>query len=46
MARRPGSFQVSLDTARSGGDAYVVLLQTTDAGRPGTILGAAKSPDF
>lgn len=40
----PGSFQVSLETARGGGDAYVVLLQTSDADRPGTILGAAKSP--
>jgi hypothetical protein len=39
-----GSFQVSLDIARSGGDGYVVLLQTSDADRPGTILGAAKSP--
>jgi hypothetical protein len=37
-------FQVPLETARSGGDAYVVLLQSTDAARPGTILGAAKGP--
>jgi hypothetical protein len=39
-----GRFQISLDTARGGGDGYVVLLQTSDADRPGTILGAAKSP--
>ena len=37
-------FEVPLETARSGGDAYVVLLQSTDASRPGIILGAAKGP--
>jgi hypothetical protein len=35
---------VPLDMARKGGDAYVVLLQGTDATRPGLILGAAKGP--
>lgn len=39
-------FEVPLETARSGGDAYVVLLQSTDAARPGIILGAAKGPGF
>ena len=37
-------FDVPLDMARKGGDAYVVLLQGTDATRPGIILGAAKGP--
>lgn len=37
-------FQVPLETARNGGDGYVVLLQSTDAARPGIILGAAKGP--
>ncbi|MBM6580941.1 DUF1223 domain-containing protein [Microvirga sp. BT689] len=37
-------FEVPLDMARNGGDAYVVLLQSTDAARPGIILGAAKGP--
>jgi hypothetical protein len=37
-------FDVPLDMARKGGDAYVVLLQGTDAARPGLILGAAKGP--
>jgi hypothetical protein len=37
-------FEMSLETARKGGDAYVVLLQSTDAARPGVILGAAKGP--
>jgi hypothetical protein len=37
-------FEVPLDMARKGGDAYVVLLQGTDAARPGLILGAAKGP--
>lgn len=37
-------FEVPLDMARKGGDAYVVLLQGTDAARPGIILGAAKGP--
>jgi len=37
-------FEVPLETARAGGDAYVVLLQSTDAARPGIILGAAKGP--
>ncbi|WP_246498550.1 DUF1223 domain-containing protein [Microvirga soli] len=37
-------FEVPLDMARKGGDAYVVLLQGTDATRPGLILGAAKGP--
>src|SRR3712207_694476 len=40
----PARFEVPLDTARKGGDAYVVLLQSTDAARPGLILGAAKGP--
>ena len=39
-------FEVPLETARSGGDAYVVLLQSTDAARPGIILGAARGPGF
>ena len=39
-------FEVPLETARKGGDAYVVLLQSTDAERPGIILGAAKGPGF
>jgi hypothetical protein len=37
-------YEVPLDMARKGGDAYVVLLQGTDAARPGLILGAAKGP--
>jgi hypothetical protein len=37
-------FEVPLDMARKGGDAYVVLLQSKDADRPGLILGAAKGP--
>jgi len=37
-------FEVPLETARRGGDGYVVLLQSTDAERPGIILGAAKGP--
>ncbi|MEE1656653.1 DUF1223 domain-containing protein [Microvirga sp. CF3062] len=37
-------FEVPLEMARKGGDAYVVLLQGTDATRPGLILGAAKGP--
>nr|WP_202049876.1 DUF1223 domain-containing protein [Microvirga mediterraneensis] len=37
-------FEVPVETARSGGDTYVVLLQSTDATRPGIILGAAKGP--
>ncbi len=37
-------FEMPLETARKGGDAYVVLLQSTDAARPGVILGAAKGP--
>ena len=37
-------FEVPLDMARKGGDAYVVLVQGTDAARPGLILGAAKGP--
>jgi hypothetical protein len=37
-------FEVPLRMAREGGDAYVVLLQGTDAARPGLILGAAKGP--
>lgn len=40
----PARFDVPLDMARKGGDAYVVLLQGTDATRPGLILGAAKGP--
>ncbi|WP_245444081.1 thioredoxin family protein [Microvirga sp. KLBC 81] len=36
-------FEVPVDTARSGGDGYVVLLQTSHDGRPSVILGAAKS---
>jgi hypothetical protein len=39
-------FEVAVETARKGGDAYVVLLQSTDAAKPGVILGAAKSPGF
>ncbi|WP_201834354.1 DUF1223 domain-containing protein [Microvirga zambiensis] len=39
-------FEVSVETARKGGDAYVVLLQSTDAEKPGVILGAAKGPGF
>ena len=37
-------FEMPLEAARKGGDAYVVLLQSTDAARPGVILGAAKGP--
>jgi hypothetical protein len=37
-------FEVPLETARSGGDGYVVLLQSTEAEKPGLILGAAKGP--
>ncbi|NBJ10289.1 DUF1223 domain-containing protein [Microvirga sp. SYSU G3D207] len=37
-------FEVPLETALKGGDGYVVLLQSTDAARPGVILGAAKGP--
>jgi len=37
-------FEVPAETARSGGDAYVVLLQSTDTARPSVILGAAKGP--
>ncbi|MBJ6126578.1 DUF1223 domain-containing protein [Microvirga splendida] len=37
-------FEVPLDMARKDGDAYVVLVQGTDATRPGIILGAAKGP--
>jgi len=36
-------FEVPLETARSGGDGYVVLLQTTQEAKPSVILGAAKS---
>ena len=36
-------FQVPAETARSGGDGYVVLLQTVHETKPGVILGAAKS---
>ncbi len=36
-------FEMPIDTARSGGDGYVVLLQASEHARPGTILGAAKS---
>ena len=39
-----GRFEMPLEAARKGGDAYVVLLQSTDAARPGVILGAAKGP--
>jgi hypothetical protein len=37
-------FEVPVETARSGGDGYVVLLQSTDEDRPSLILGAAKGP--
>ncbi|WP_230530522.1 DUF1223 domain-containing protein [Microvirga roseola] len=36
-------YEVSLDTARQGGDGYVVLLQVSKGNLPGPILGAAKS---
>lgn len=36
-------FEVPVETARRGGDGYVVLLQTTHDDRPSIILGAAKS---
>jgi hypothetical protein len=36
-------FEVPLETARQGGDGYVVLLQTSQEDRPSIILGAAKS---
>ena len=36
-------FEVPLETARSGGDGYVVLLQATEGAKPSIILGAAKS---
>ncbi len=37
-------FEVPVETARSGADGYVVLLQTAHEARPSVILGAAKSP--
>ena len=36
-------FEVPVATARSGGDGYVVLLQTSQDNKPSVILGAAKS---
>lgn len=36
-------FEVPAETARRGGDGYVVLLQTVHEDRPSVILGAAKS---
>jgi hypothetical protein len=36
-------FEIPLETARGGGDGYVVLLQTTREAKPSIILGAAKS---
>jgi hypothetical protein len=36
-------FEMPVETARSGGDGYVVLLQTAQDDRPSLILGAAKS---
>jgi hypothetical protein len=36
-------FEMPSDAARAGADGYVVLLQTSEEGRPGVILGAAKS---
>lgn len=36
-------FEVPAETARSGGDGYVVLLQASEDDKPGVILGAAKS---
>ncbi|WP_243370002.1 DUF1223 domain-containing protein [Microvirga solisilvae] len=36
-------FEVPVETARSGADGYVVLLQTAQDDRPSVILGAAKS---
>jgi hypothetical protein len=44
---RPARFAVPVAAATAGeADAYVVLLQAAEPGRPGTILGAAKSPGF
>ncbi len=37
-------FEVPVETARSGGDGYVVLVQASEDANPSTILGAAKSP--
>lgn len=40
-------FEVPAQTARAGqADGYVVLLQASIGGRPGAILGAARSPDL
>lgn len=36
-------FEVPAETARSGGDGYVVLLQSAQDDKPSLILGAAKS---
>ncbi|WP_445501189.1 DUF1223 domain-containing protein [Microvirga sp. G4-2] len=36
-------FEVPVETARGGGDGYVVLLQTSQDDKPSVILGAAKS---
>lgn len=36
-------FEVPAEAARSGGDGYVVLLQTSNDDKPSVILGAAKS---
>ncbi len=40
----PARFEVSAETARSGADGYVVLLQAQEGDKPSVILGAAKSP--
>ncbi len=41
----PARFEVPLEVAMAdGADAYVVLVQAADQGRPGPILAAAKGP--
>ncbi|WP_246215958.1 DUF1223 domain-containing protein [Microvirga makkahensis] len=40
----PARFELPAETARRGGDGFVVLLQVEENDRPGMILGAAKSP--
>ena len=37
-------YRIPASLARRDADGYVVLLQTSDADRPGAILGAAKGP--
>lgn len=39
----PAKFELPADTARRGGDGYVVLLQVFEQDKPKAILGAAKS---